>query len=267
MGILNVTPDSFYDGGRFVDYNRAIDEAHKMVTAGASILDIGGESTRPGATPISVAQECDRVLPVLEILSKDFKDSSIVLSIDTRHPEVMSYALEHGVSFINDINALQCQMTLEFDALLNTIKNKKASVCLMHMQGNPQTMQFAPAYTNVVEEVRQFLESRLQFCLDKGLEQDSIVLDPGFGFGKTPEHNASLLKNINIFKGLGCRILVGLSRKSFIGKWLTEAANPADRLEGSLAASVIAVLGGADIIRTHDVEATVKAVKIADMFK
>lgn len=268
MGILNVTPDSFYDGGQFSDHALAIAQAHQMVDEGACIIDVGGESTRPGAQPISISQECDRVLPIIQTLAKDFKhDNTITLSIDTRHPEVMRQAIECGAGFINDVNALQVEMTEDLQPLLNTVSQNAISVCLMHMQGEPHSMQVNPQYTNVVLEVRNFLESRFNFCLNNGLKQEQIILDPGFGFGKTPEHNMQLLKNLKQFKTLGCRVLVGLSRKSFIEKWLITPTAPTDRLAGSLAASVIAVLGGADIIRTHDVKATVQAVKIAEIFK
>lgn len=267
MGILNVTPDSFYDGARFLDYQKARAQAHQMVEEGASIIDVGGESTRPGALPISTEQECDRVLPILEILAKDFKETQIRVSIDTRNLEVMLQAMDYGVSLINDVNALQCPMSAVFKKLLTKIKQQSLSLCLMHMQGQPQSMQSNPHYNDVVSEVRDFLKSRLEFCLEQGLSAHQIILDPGFGFGKTSNHNADLLKNLKIFKSLGCRLLVGLSRKSFIGNWLMQSVNPSDRLEGSLAAAVIAVLNGADIVRTHDVKSTVQSVKIAEMFK
>lgn len=268
MGVLNVTPDSFYDKSRFIDYPKAIAHAHQMIAQGACIIDVGGESTRPGAQSICVSQECDRVLPIIQALAKDFKhDNTITLSIDTRHPEVMRQAIECGAGFINDVNALQGEMTEALQALLNTLAQHNLPVCLMHMQGEPSSMQIKPEYTDVVLEVKHFLESRLHFCVAKGLKQEQIILDPGFGFGKTVEHNTQLLKNLDQFKALGTRVLVGLSRKSFIEKWLQVPTSAADRLAGSLAASVIAVLNGADIIRTHDVKATVDAVKIAEIFK
>lgn len=267
MGILNVTPDSFYEGARSLDHHKARAQAHQMVEEGASIIDIGGESTRPGAQPISTTQECDRVLPILEILAKDFKETNIIVSIDTRNPEVMLQAMDYGVGLINDVNALQCPMTSTFKKVLIKIKQQALSLCLMHMRGNPQDMQLNPHYNDVVSEVKEFLASRLAFCLQQGLSRHQIILDPGFGFGKTPEHNADLLRDLKKIRTLGCRLLVGLSRKSFIGKWLMQSLDPSDRLEGSLAAAVIAILNGADIIRTHDVKATLQSVKIAEMFK
>jgi dihydropteroate synthase len=261
MGVLNMTPDSFYEGSR-LDYHKARERAHEMVEAGASIIDIGGESTRPGAQAVSSAQECDRVLPILEALAKDFKN--ITLSIDTRNPEVMLRAIDAGATLINDINALQGEIPL---TLLEKIKQKSISVCLMHMQGQPQTMQVDPHYDDILSEVKNFLGSRYQFCLNQGIKEHQLIIDPGFGFGKTADHNEILLKNLKAFKGLGGRLLVGLSRKSFIGKWLEESNSPLDRLEGSLAAAVIAVLNGADIIRTHDVKATTQVVKIAKRFQ
>lgn len=264
MGVLNVTPDSFYDGGQFVDIPRAIARAHQMVQEGARIIDVGGESTRPGASLISPSQECDRVLPVIQALAKDFKhDKNITLSIDTRNPQVMQQAIEEGARLVNDVYALQAE---DAQSILMTLKEKGIPVCLMHMQGQPDTMQSAPQYQDVVLEVHDFLKSRRDFCLQNGLKADQIILDPGFGFGKTAEHNAQLLKNLKQFKAFGCPLLVGLSRKTCIGKWL-DLEEPKDRLAGSLAAAVIAVLNGADIIRTHDVQSTVHSVKIAEMFK
>jgi len=271
MGILNVTPDSFYDGGRYVDRAAAIAQAHQMVQAGATIIDIGGESTRPGALVVPFTQEMDRVLPVVEALAEDFKNyPSLSLSIDTRNPEVMLAAIKAGARFINDINALQIDKTPTANQmvsnLLTEIKQTHTKICLMHMKGNPQNMQLAPHYTNVVLEIKDFLKSRVTFCLEQGLKKDQIIIDPGFGFGKTPDHNKALLQNLNAFSDLGVPILVGLSRKSFIEKWLAESVPLADRLAPSIAAALVAVRNGADIIRTHDVQATVYALKITQLF-
>ena len=262
MGIVNVTPDSFSDGGKFSQTHLAIAHALKLVQEGASILDIGGESTRPNAIPVSLQQELDRVIPVIEALIKYFKQNNqinIPISIDTYKPKVMQAAINAGVSMVNDVRALQEEGALQIIAKSNV------GVCLMHMQGTPTTMQQNPQYNNVVNEVKAFLHARLQDAMNEvnghaGCKASNILLDPGFGFGKTREHNISLLQNLDSFADLGQPLLVGLSRKSVLGQM---TGNDVDaRLYSSIAASVIAAMKGAKILRVHDVKATVEALKV-----
>ncbi len=252
MGILNVTPDSRYGSEYFRKLDLALDRAEEMVKEGAAIIDIGGESTRPGAEPISLQEELDRVIPLIEALTKRI---SVIVSIDTRKSSVMHAAMNAGVHFINDVNALQDEGALEL------VAKSKVAVCLMHMQGEPQTMQQTPSYVKVVEEVKMFLNQRLQACLVAGIPKERIVVDPGFGFGKNLQHNLQLLKNFEEFKELEIPLLVGLSRKSMIEQLLNLPVE--ERLYPSLALAVIAVSKGANIIRTHDVRPTVEAIKIA----
>lgn len=252
MGILNVTPDSFSDGGRFVCVAKAVEHAVNMVEAGADFIDIGGESTRPGATPISVSEELDRVLPVIEQIKKV---TAIPLSIDTRHTVVMKAALEAGASMINDVAALQAAGAMELAA------QYQVPVCLMHMQNTPENMQHAPEYDDVVQVVYTFLEQRIRDCLKAGIAKANIWVDPGFGFGKTLEHNLTLLGQLSQFKTLGCPLLVGLSRKRLFGQLLGKPVE--QRLYGSLAGVVLSVLQGADIVRVHDVAATKDALVVA----
>lgn len=256
MGVLNVTPDSFSDGGLYAHADSAIAKAHAMAQEGAAIIDIGGESTRPGAPAVSAQEELDRVIPVLQSLARDLP---IPVSVDTSKPAVMAEALRAGASMINDVNALQASSALELLAQSNV------PVCLMHMQGTPQTMQQKPHYDDVVEEVKVFLQRRIHACEAAGIRRDRISVDPGFGFGKSLEHNLTLLKRLHELHDLGVPLLVGLSRKSMIGK-LTHAA-VAERLPGSLAAAVIAAWQGAQIIRVHDVKATVQALCICHAVK
>ncbi len=251
MGIVNVTPDSFSDGGQFSSTNLAIAHALKLVAEGADILDIGGESTRPNATPVSLQQELDRVLPVIEALAKQ---ANIPISIDTYKPQVMQAALVAGASMVNDVRALQEEGALEIVAKSN------AGVCLMHMQGTPKTMQLNPQYENVVNEVKEFLKTRLQASIHAGFRASYILLDPGFGFGKTREHNILMLKNLESFADLGQPLLVGLSRKSVLGQITNNDVDA--RLHASIAASVLSAMKGAKILRVHDVKATVEALKI-----
>ncbi|MEJ2591761.1 MAG: dihydropteroate synthase [Candidatus Thiodiazotropha sp.] len=253
MGILNLTPDSFSDGGRFLARDAALAHAREMVEAGAAFIDIGGESTRPGAQPVSIEQELARVVPVIETLAGEI---DVPISIDTFKPQVMREAVAAGAGMINDIMALQAPGAIE--AAVETA----VPVCLMHMQGEPRTMQASPHYADVVDEVRQFLGDRLAACLEAGISRDRILLDPGFGFGKTLAHNLSLLKHLQAFAALGAPLLVGISRKSMIGS-LLGGAPVLERVSGGLSAAVIAVLGGAAIIRTHDVRETVDALKVA----
>jgi dihydropteroate synthase len=251
MGIVNVTPNSFSDGGKFSSTNLAIEHALKLVEEGADILDIGGESTRPNATPVSLQEELDRVIPVIEALSKQV---NIPISIDTYKPQVMQAAISAGASMVNDVRALQEGGALE------VVAKTKVGVCLMHMQGTPQTMQTNPHYNDVVNDVKAFLQARLQASIDAGVGVSRIMLDPGFGFGKTREHNIALLQNLESFADLGQPLLVGLSRKSVLGQM---TGNDVDaRLYASIAASVLAAQKGAKILRVHDVKATVEALKV-----
>jgi dihydropteroate synthase len=251
MGILNVTADSFSDGGRYLDREAALAHATAMVAAGAALIDIGGESTRPGAEPVPVQQELDRVVPMVEAL-RDRTDA--ILSVDTMKPEVMRAAVAAGAGLINDVLGLRAPGALE------AVAAGRAAVCLMHMQGEPRTMQDAPRYDDVVTEVRDFLEGRAQACVAAGIGRQRIVLDPGFGFGKTAAHNLTLLAGLGRVVDLGYPVLVGLSRKSMLGKLLGRAAD--ERLAGSLALATTAVLAGARIVRAHDVAATWDAVRI-----
>lgn len=251
MGVLNVTPDSFSDGGRYADVPRAIEHALRMVEEGAAIIDVGGESTRPGASPVSVQQELDRVLPIIEKL----RAAGPVISVDTSKPEVMRAAVAAGAGLINDVRALQSPGALESAAASG------AAICVMHMQGDPGTMQQAPAYGDVVTEIKAFLHERVQACELHGIHRDRIVVDPGFGFGKTLAHNRALLSRLDEIAAIGLPVLAGLSRKSMIGALTGRAVG--DRLHGSVAAATIAVLRGARIIRAHEVAATVDAVRVA----
>ena len=257
MGVLNVTPDSFYDGGRRLDPEKAIADGVELVAAGADIVDIGGESTRPGARPVSDQEELGRVLPVIRGLRQAVR---IPISIDTYKSTVASAALGEGADIVNDISALR------FDpAMAAMVAAEKVPVILMHMQGTPRTMQAEPRYSDVVREVRDFLTAQVRYALEKGIEPEKIIVDPGIGFGKTVEHNFSLLRGLHELSTMGQPLLVGASRKTFIGKILNLA--PDERLEGSLAAAVAAVLAGANMIRAHDVKETRRAVQVADAIR
>ncbi len=252
MGIVNVTPDSFSDGGNFSNTNKAVQHALKLVEEGADILDIGGESTRPNATPVGLQEELDRVIPVIEALVAG--GLAVPVSIDTYKPQVMQAALQAGASIVNDVRALQ------EDGALSIVANYDTGVCLMHMQGKPQTMQVNPTYTDVVSEVADFLLARVAACIEAGIQKDRIMLDPGFGFGKTREHNITLVKQLKHFASLDYPLLVGLSRKSVLGQ---VTGNDVDaRLYASIAAAVISAMRGANIVRVHDVKATVEALKV-----
>lgn len=251
MGIVNVTPDSFSDGGQYAATDLAVAHAQRLIAEGADILDIGGESTRPGAEPVSLQEELRRVIPVIEALSKI---STVPLSIDTYKPQVMQAAIQAGVDVVNDIRALQETNALE------TVANSNVGVCLMHMQGTPQNMQINPSYADVVTEVEQFLASRVEVCLAHGINKNRIMLDPGFGFGKTKEHNIALIQNLDRLTQLSYPLLVGLSRKSVLGK--IAGGDELQRLHAGLAASVISVMKGAKVVRVHDVKATVDALKV-----
>ena len=248
MGIVNVTPDSFSDGGKFSSTEAAVAHALRLMEEGADILDIGGESTRPNATPVSLQEELDRVTPVIETLAMQI---NIPISIDTYKPQVMQAAIAAGASMVNDVRALQEVGAMEI------VAKSDVGVCLMHMQGTPQTMQQNPHYENVLADVKAFLADRLQASIHAGLKAERIVLDPGFGFGKTRAHNIALVQQLQSFADLGRPLLVGLSRKSVLG-----GDNADGRLYASIAAAVIAAQKGAKILRVHDVKETVEALKI-----
>jgi dihydropteroate synthase len=252
MGVLNVTPDSFSDGGRFAERDAAIAQARRMIEEGAAIIDIGGESTRPGASPASLEQELERVVPVIRSLRAE---SEVFLSVDTSKPEVMRAAVDAGADIINDVRALQEPGALPAAAL------SRAGVCLMHMKGEPRTMQDAPSYSDVVGEVTGFLAARIRAAHDAGIDRDRIAIDPGFGFGKRTQDNLVLLKHLAQFEPLGAPLLVGLSRKSLLAK-LT-GRDVGSRIAGSVALACIAVLNGARIVRAHDVAATLDAIRVA----
>ncbi len=252
MGVLNVTPDSFSDGGRFAGRDAALRQAEAMAQEGAAIIDVGGESTRPGAADVSEQEELDRVLPVIEAVAEAV---DVPVSIDTSKPGVMRAAVAAGAAMINDIRALRD------DGALQAAVELQRPVCLMHMQGQPRTMQQEPAYDDVVAEVTGFLAERVRTCVAAGLAEDRIIVDPGFGFGKTPRHNIELLSNLRQLRSVGRPILVGLSRKSTLGE-LT-GRDVGERVPASIAAAVIAVMGGAKIVRAHDVRETVDALRVA----
>ncbi len=253
MGILNVTPDSFSDGGVFLSREAAIAYGVRMVEEGADIIDVGGESTRPGAQPVSAQEEIERVVPVIASLRRQI---DVPISVDTSKPEVMQAAVDAGAGLINDVRALRDPGALERAAALGV------PVCLMHMQGEPRTMQDSPHYVDVVREVRNFLKDRIDAATAAGLPRDRIVIDPGFGFGKTVEHNLDLLRNLLAFRTLGVPLLAGLSRKSMIGKLL---GLPVERrLHASVTLAVVAAQNGANIVRVHDVEPTVQAVRMLE---
>lgn len=253
MGILNVTPDSFSDGGRYLDCDAAVIRALRMREEGAAIIDVGAESTRPGALPVSAQEELDRILPVIERLTHEV---DAVISIDTSSPEVIRGGAALGVGFINDVRALRREGALSAAAATGL------PVCLMHMQGEPDTMQQQPSYVDIVDEVGAFLRKRIDCCMAAGIDSARIVLDPGFGFGKTLEHNLILLKELQRLRALGFPVLAGLSRKSMLGA-LLEGAPVGERLYASISAAAIAVLNGASIVRVHDVRATCDAVAVA----
>lgn len=253
MGILNVTPDSFSDGGAFFDPAIALDHARAMVAAGADLIDVGGESTRPGAAPVCVEDELARVIPVIEALAAELP---VPISVDTSKPEVMAAAVRAGAGMINDVGALGAPGALE------AARDLGVPVCLMHMRGEPRTMQVAPHYGDVVGEVRDFLAQRSAACVAAGISPERLVIDPGFGFGKTLDHNLALLARLGELRDLGLPILVGLSRKSMLGAITGRAVG--ERLPASLAAALLAVERGASILRVHDVASTVDVLKVQE---
>jgi len=256
MGILNVTPDSFSDGGRFNRLDAALLRARQMVVDGAAFIDVGGESTRPGAAKVSIQEELDRVCPVVEALVRDL---DVIVSVDTSTPEVMSQSAELGAGLINDVRALQREGALDAAARAGV------PVCIMHIQGEPETMQDHPEYRNVLRDVSEFLTGRIRVAEKAGIEAHNIILDPGFGFGKNLEHNLRLLASLEQLQVLGHPLLVGMSRKSMLGHITGREVD--ERLPASLAAATISAMKGASIIRVHDVRETVDAVKIATAVK
>ncbi len=250
MGILNVTPDSFSDGGHFSETDIAVAHAERLISEGADIVDVGGESTRPGAFPVSVSEEIRRVVPVIRALAR----KNIPVSVDTRHREVMEAALQEGVSMINDIQALLAPGAMEL------LSRYEAAVCLMHMRGEPGTMQQNPFYQNVVQDVWAFLNERARVAESSGIRKNRILLDPGFGFGKTLDHNLALLRELRVGTRSGYAVLVGVSRKSFLGQ-LT-GLSVGERLIPSVAGALAAVSRGAWMLRVHDVAATCQALKV-----
>ncbi|MCP5304624.1 MAG: dihydropteroate synthase [Chromatiaceae bacterium] len=251
MGILNVTPDSFSDGGRFVDLDDALRQAEQMAEQGADIIDVGGESTRPGAAAVGLDEEMARVLPVIERLRAAL---DLPLSIDTSKPEVMRAAVAAGAAMINDVSALHAPGAIEAAA------ETGAAVCLMHMQGEPRTMQSSPQYDDVVADILKYLDGRIAACVAGGVARGRLLVDPGFGFGKTLAHNLALLGGLERFRELGLPVLVGISRKSMLGA--VTGRDVDERLAASIAAAVMAVERGASVIRVHDVAATVDALRL-----
>ncbi len=250
MGIVNVTPDSFSDGGHFYSTDQAIAHAMQLIEQGADLLDIGGESTRPGAQAVSIEEELKRILPVLESLI----ECGVPLSVDTMKPEVMRAVIQSGADMINDVNALRAEGALQ------AVTDSEVAVCLMHMQGEPRTMQQSPLYQDVVAEVRTFLDERIVAAEQSGVARNRIVIDPGFGFGKTLEHNLVLLKNLDSFSALGVPVLSGLSRKSMLGALTGLPVE--ERMVPSVAAAMISAMKGARILRVHDVKETRQALQI-----
>jgi dihydropteroate synthase len=253
MGVINTTPDSFSDGGLYHSIETAFRHAQQLIEDGVDILDVGGESTRPGSRNVDVEEELGRTLPLIEAVRKI---SDIPISIDTSKPQVMQKAVEAGATLINSIWALQQDNSLEIAARLGV------PVCLMHMQGTPETMQKNPTYVDVAAEVMEFLQQRIDAAVGAGIDRSNIIVDPGFGFGKTLQHNLLLLKSLHQFKSLGVPILVGMSRKSMIGIILDKPVD--ERLYGSISTAVIAALLGADIVRVHDVAETIDAIAMVN---
>lgn len=257
MGVLNCTPDSFSDGGKFVQIDAALTHAETMIAEGADIIDIGAESTRPGAAPISAEEEISRLTPVVSALIADGRKP---ISIDTRHTKTMQAMLDLGVDMINDISAL------EAEGAIDAVKQSSVAICLMHMRGIPQTMQNHTLYDNVVTEVAQYLARRAELCREAGIEANRIVLDPGFGFAKTPEQNMALIAQIKAFLNLSYPVLIGVSRKSTIGHYLDNRAVE-DRVIGSVVLAALGAYKGAQIVRVHDIKATKDALLMVEALK
>lgn len=256
MGVLNVTPDSFSDGGRFIEIDAACRQVQAMLRGGARIIDIGGESTRPGAQPVSEQEEIDRVIPVISRLKQEY---DCIISIDTSKPQVMLEAVKSGAGIINDVCALSSEESMRAAA------RAAVPVCIMHMQGSPRTMQKSPSYSDVLLEVKRFLLDKARQCVDFGIEKSNIIIDPGFGFGKNVHHNVHLLNHLDELCDSGYPVLAGLSRKSMIGHLLGLPVD--ERLAPSIALAIVAVQKGAKIIRTHDVKQTHDAVRMIEALK
>ncbi len=256
MGILNVTPDSFSDGGKFNSLDNALTQAKRMIDAGVTIIDVGGESTRPGAPDVSVEEELERVIPVIKAIRQHY---DVWISVDTSKAEVMRQAAEAGADIINDVRALLEPGALEVAAQAGL------PICLMHMQGQPRTMQEAPHYDNLMEEVGKFLQERVAACEAVGISKEQLILDPGFGFGKTLQHNYHMLAHLEDFHQFGLPILAGMSRKSMVFKLLNKT--PAECVAASVSCATVAALKGAQIIRVHDFEETLDAMKVVSMLK
>lgn len=256
MGILNATPDSFSDGGKFNTYNSACQHADEMIAQGAKIIDIGGESTRPGAPAVSLEDELERVIPVV----KHVRNKDVWISVDTSKAEVMRQAVAAGANIINDVCALQQQGSLE------AAVEAGVPVCLMHMQGTPRTMQQNPQYSDVIEDICLFFENRIETCINAGIKKENIILDPGFGFGKTLEHNLQILANQKAFHRFELPVLIGLSRKSMFDK-LCGGRTVEQRLAGSLAGAMLSAQQGAQILRVHDVQETLDVIKLIEALK
>ncbi|MCX6722093.1 MAG: dihydropteroate synthase [Candidatus Staskawiczbacteria bacterium] len=255
MGVLNITPDSFSDGGEFLNIGLAIKQAKKMVEEGADIIDIGGESSRPGSNPVFIKEELKRVLPVIKLLAKEIK---VPISIDTYKPEVAEICLKAGASIVNDITGLRDKKMVEL------VAKTKCPVVIMHMKGSPKDMQKNPKYKDVVEDVAKFFKEKISMAKEAGIK--NIILDPGIGFGKTVEDNLKLIKGLKIFLKFSCPIMVGSSRKSFIGK-INKTDNPKNRVEGTIASICYSIINGASIVRVHDIKQCKKAVEIIDAIK
>jgi len=252
MGVINATPDSFYDGSRRVGVDAALEAATAMVEAGADIVDIGGESTRPGSSPVSEAQEIDRTVPIIE----QVRELDAIISIDTYKASVAAAAIDAGADLVNDVRAARG------DGMLELLAGSDVGICLMHMRGEPRTMQERPVYADVLEDVGGFLEGRVQACREAGIDAARLLVDPGFGFGKTVAHNLTLLANLRALSSIGLPILVGLSRKNTLGELTGKAIT--ERLPASIAGAVMAAVNGAAVLRVHDVEETVDALKVVE---
>ncbi len=257
MGVLNVTPDSFSDGGKFFKSDDAVSQGMKMIEEGADMIDVGGESTRPGSDPLPTEEELSRVIPVIQSLSKK---TDVPISIDTYKAEVARRALDAGAQMINDISALR------FDPKMKEVASEyKVPIVLMHIKGTPKEMQKDPSYEDAIAEIKEYLRQSIKIAQDAGIDREKIIIDPGIGFGKRVQDNLNVLKNLKEFSILGCPILIGCSRKSFIGKILDLPAE--ERLEGSLAALAVAVMNGANIVRVHDVKESKRVVGLVDVIR
>ncbi|MEW6557786.1 MAG: dihydropteroate synthase [Elusimicrobiota bacterium] len=256
VGILNVTPDSFSDGGKFFKTNDAVKQAEKLIEEGADIIDIGGESTRPGSKPVPIEEEIKRVVPVIKEIKK--KIPGIPVSVDTYKPEVALKAIDEGCEIVNDIYGMRWQD----GEMASIVAKNNVKVVIMHMQGTPQTMQTNPQYKNVISDIKQFFSLQIKFAESKGIKKEKIIIDPGIGFGKTLQHNLQILKKLNQFKELNQPIMVGPSRKSFIGTLLN--VDVSQRLEGTIASVLISVINGADYLRVHDVLSVKRAITVLE---